>query len=193
MAARKTEIEFFKKMGVSIKVHKSKAFGNKVVTTRWIDTNKGDDKNRDHRSRLVGRELKTDNRLDLFAATPPLEMVKMLVSICARNQSRADPMRMATIDIKRAYFYAPVEREVFIQIPEEDKSPGDEDKVAQLRLSLYGTRDAAQNWARRYSKHLMSLGFTQGRASPCNFHHASPEVYITCHGTTSSWRAQRAS
>ena len=43
-AARRTEIEFSKKMGVYIKVHKSKVFGKKVVTTRWIDTNKGDEK-----------------------------------------------------------------------------------------------------------------------------------------------------
>ena len=70
--------------------------------------------------------------MDLFAATPPLEMVKMLVSLCARNQKRADPMRLAIIDINGACLYAPVEREVFIQISEEDRMPEDEDKVAHL-------------------------------------------------------------
>ena len=41
--------------------------------------------------------MKTDNRLDLFEGAPHLEMVKVLVSLCARNQNRTDPMRMATI------------------------------------------------------------------------------------------------
>ena len=50
------------------------------------------------------------------------------------------------IDVKKAYFYAPARREIFIEIPLEDWEPGDEMMVAKLNLSLYGTRDAAQNW-----------------------------------------------
>ena len=34
-----------------------------------IDINKGDDKKPNSRSRLVGKEIKKDKRLDLFAAT----------------------------------------------------------------------------------------------------------------------------
>ena len=144
-------------MHVYDKVHKSEAYGHKVITTRWIDTNKGDNVTPDHRSRLVGREIKIDNRLDLFAATPPLETIKILVSMCANGQNRRKPLRMAVIDIKRAYFYAPVKRDVFIKIPKEDFEPGDEDRVAKLRISLYGTRDAAQNWTAEYTRHLLSL------------------------------------
>ena len=106
VAARKLEIAYFKSMRVYEKVSRSevRAQGGKVITTRWIDTNKGDALNPDHRSRLVGREIKTDNRLDMFSATPPLETLKMLISMCARGQSRPgkDPLKLATIDIKRA-------------------------------------------------------------------------------------------
>ena len=49
-----------------------------------------------------------------------------------------------TNDVKRAYFYAPVTRPIYIIIPPEDQQLGDEDKVGQLNLSLYGTRDAAR-------------------------------------------------
>ena len=73
--ARKLEIDFFRKMGVYEKVPRWKAreAGGKVVTTRWIDVNKGDLRNPNYRARLVGREIQIDKRLDLFAATPPLE------------------------------------------------------------------------------------------------------------------------
>ena len=92
------------------------------------------------------------------------------------------PYRLAVIDIKRAYFYAPARRPIFIEIPKEDWEPGDEGCVGQLQLSLYGTRDAAQNWAHEYTTFLLSLGFQVGRASPCNFTHRTRRIYLTVHG-----------
>ena len=38
--ARKVGMEYFRKMRVYEKVHKSKARGYKVITTRWVDTSK---------------------------------------------------------------------------------------------------------------------------------------------------------
>eukprot|EP00973_Karenia_brevis_P036049 4973185-Karenia_brevis.AAC.1 len=55
-------------------------------------------------------------------------------------------------DVKRAYFHAPATREIYIEIPEEDWEEGDEARVAKLNLSLYGTRDAAQNWAKEVER-----------------------------------------
>ena len=75
IAARKLEINYFKKMGVYKKVPRLRAreLSCKVIITKWLDTNKGDDITPNYRSRLVGREIKRANRVDLFAATPPLE------------------------------------------------------------------------------------------------------------------------
>jgi len=134
------------------------------------------------RSRLVGREFNTGVRPDLFAATPPLETPKVLMSCCAHHQDGGNPSILATIDIKRAYFYAQAHRDGYVRILEEDFEPGDEEKVAKLRLSLYGTRDAAHNWAKEYGGFLMSLGFQRGIASPCNFYHEKWNVRLTCHG-----------
>ena len=54
----------------------------------------------------------------------------------------------------------------------EDREPGDEMKVAKLNLSLYGTKDATQNWTEEYTKKLVDLGFTAGVATPCHFLHS---------------------
>ena len=80
----------------------AKQAGCKVITTRWLDINKGDQERPDYRSKLVGRELALDKRLDLFAATPPLESLKMICAICASNQNKRDPFRVLTVDVKRA-------------------------------------------------------------------------------------------
>ena len=51
-------------------------------------------------------------------------------------------------DVARAYFEAPVKREICIELPEEDWEPedGQEYLVGMLNKSLYGTRDAASNF-----------------------------------------------
>ena len=181
--ARRLEMEFFKKKGVYSKIKRQAWM--KVITTRWLDINKGDAMNMDYRARLVGREIKRDRREDLFAATPPLESLRMILSICASHQNEVSPCDnfiVMTNDVKRAYFHAAATRPIFIKIPKEDHEDGDDDKVGQLNLSLYGTRDAAQNWSRTVTKMMTELGFTQGDHSPCNFRHDVRGIIMTVHG-----------
>ena len=87
-----------------------------MISTKWLDVNKSDDANPNIRFRMVGWELKLDNRLDLFAATPPLEALRMICSICASHQRRLHgrDFRMMSIDVRRAYFYAKTIRPVYI-------------------------------------------------------------------------------
>ena len=182
IAARRLEIEYFRKMGVYSKVRREKWM--RTITTRWLDTNKGDEESPNYRARLVAREIKKDKREDLFAATPPLESLRMVVSVCASNQLGSPDTRfiiMAT-DVKRAYFYAPATRPIYIEIPAEDFDENDDDYVGVLNLSLYGTRDAAMNWSKTYSDYLVEIGFVKGRASPCNFFHPRRNISVTVHG-----------
>ncbi len=181
--ARKTEIQYFKDMGVYTKVRREPWM--RVISTKWIDTNKGDEACPSYRARLVARELNLSKKDGLFAATPPVESLRMILSICASNQHSYDESRNFIVmsnDIKRAYFYAPVSRPMFITIPDEDWEEGDEQMVGQLNLSLYGTRDAAVNWAKTFTGNLEKIGFIVGSASPCNFYHAEKEISLTVHG-----------
>jgi len=84
--ARKEEIEYIKKLGVYRKVPISKCLqqtGKKPIQVRWIDVNKGDEKNPVYRSRLVAKDFKTSINLEWYAATPPLETLRTLVSMGA--------------------------------------------------------------------------------------------------------------
>ena len=181
--ARRLEMQFFRKMGVYRKMKRADLPpGAKVITTKWVDTNKGSDAEPNYRSRLVGREIKTDERPDLFAATPPLESLRYVLSLCASSQHGPNPHRILTVDVKRAYFYAPARRPIYIELPVEDRLPGEEDLVAQLNLSLYGTRDAAQNWTKEYTRALQAAGFVAGKASPCNFFHEKAGMALSVHG-----------
>ena len=58
--------------------------GKPPIRGRWVDINKGDDTEPNYRSRWVGMEFKVnDGREDLFAATPPIEAIKALLSLAA--------------------------------------------------------------------------------------------------------------
>ena len=158
-------MDFFRKLQVT-KVPRgdAKAAGCQVITTKWIDVNKGDEARPNYRSRFVGRELNLSKRLDLFAATPPLEALEAICSICVSNQQMGRSYRILAVDVKRAYVYGKAQRPVFIEIPIEDWAPGGEQLVGKLNLSLYGTRDAAMNWTREYTEFLEPI-WVQSRKS----------------------------
>ena len=135
-----------RKMGLYRKVSLDECWertGKKPIQVRWIDINKGDVKHPNYRSRLAAKEINTYKRQDLFAATPPLEAVKMILSMTATQNT--GEILMAN-DVSSAFFHAKANREVYVDPPAEDKEPGDEYRSAQLECSRYGTRDAAIKW-----------------------------------------------
>ena len=82
--ARKEEMTDFENNGVYTKVPMEecwKATGKEPIGTRWVDINKGDEEQPEYRSRLAAKAIISDKREDLLAATPPLEALKLLISM----------------------------------------------------------------------------------------------------------------
>jgi hypothetical protein len=107
-------MEFFERMGVYARVLKSEAKKSgvgKLIQGRWLDINKGDESRPDYRSRFVGKELDTSVDPELFAATPPLEALKTILGHAASSQS--DDIHIMLSDVKRAYFHAKANREMY--------------------------------------------------------------------------------
>ena len=170
-AARALEMEFFHKMGVYEYVTREEAVRSgtgKIIKGRWLDVNKGDSINPDYRSRFVGKEFNTGVDSTLYAATPPLEALKLLIRTAASD--RQGEIHMMISDVKRAYFHAPATRELYVEVPREDPNwqPG---LLGRPKLSVYGTRDAAANWQRCVSEHLVSIAFRPILSNPCVFLH----------------------
>ena len=90
-------------MGVYEKVNIDECWtqtGKAPIAVRWVDINEGDDSHPNYCSRLVAKEFKTDLRPELYAATPPSECLRMLISKVASKEG----MRMMYADVSRAYF-----------------------------------------------------------------------------------------
>ena len=155
-----------------------KMTGKQPIGTRWIDVNKGDSQRPNYRSRLVAKEYKVDVRPDLFAATPPTECLRLLLSKASENKDS----KVLYVDVSRAYFYAKSVRPTFIKLPAEDPRSNEEGLVGKLMMSMYGTRDAAQNWAEEYSSTLQKAGYKRGKANPCLFHSEMDDCGVMVHG-----------
>ena len=159
--------------------------GKPPIGTRWVDINKGDNVHPEYRSRVVAQEINVEKREDLFAATPPLESMKLLLSLAVtegigyQKGKKKQGKKLDFIDIRRAYYHAPARREVFVKLP-----PGDEEEgmCGELIKSPPGTRDAAQNWEEEYRVIMESLGFQSGRITPCTFWHAARDIRAVVHG-----------
>ncbi len=181
--ATQEEMDTYKSHGVYRRVPIAECFektGKKPTKVRWVIVNKGDSENPEYRARLVAKEIKMDQRLDLFAATPPLEAKQFLFSLAVSLRAKTGkPYKVLFIDIKRAYFHAKCIRDVYVDLPEQDQQEG---MCGKLEKAMYGTRDAAQNWEREYESAFINLGFQQGKSSPCLFYHPDKDLRVVVHG-----------
>jgi hypothetical protein len=178
-AARREEVDFMKSKGIWKEVPVSEAWaktGKAPVSVKWVDTEKSGGV---VRCRLVARDFKTKgekDREDLFAATPPLELLKALLSKAAGDRRR----RVLVIDVKKAHLYPLCTQDVYIELPEEAAAaPGTCGKLVHW---LYGFRPAAQAWENHYAENLQREGFIRGVASPVAFWNEALDVSCLVHG-----------
>ena len=115
----------------------------KLIKGRWLDVNKGDSTKPDIRSRYVGKEFATGVDAPLYAGTPPLEALNMLVGHASSH--KGEELHIMLSDVKRAYFHAAAQRELYVEIPREypEWTP---DAIGRLNLAMHDTRDAAKLW-----------------------------------------------
>ena len=55
----------------------------------------------------------------MYAATPPLEALKLLLAYATTD--RGKKLHVMLSDVKRAYFHAMAKRELYVELPVEDK------------------------------------------------------------------------
>ena len=135
-----------------------KVTGKKPIQVRWVDVDKGFGV---YRSRLVGKDFRPKNKIDdregLYAATPPLEVVKFFVMQAATKCRQEEVRKVMLIDISKAHLYAPIEGEQYVDLAPERAKAG---KCAKLEAE----------------------GFVLGIASKCTFFHPARTIRIVVHG-----------
>ena len=144
---------------------------------------------RSHQPELsVDREIKARKRPEeripqntLFSSTPPLEAMRLLCSLWAteRVSQRGRSLKIGLWDISRAHFYGMPKRCIYIELPEEDATPG---MVGRLTKSMYGTQNAPNIWQQHYTQLLVKAGYIRGKSNGSGFYHPTLEVRVLVRG-----------
>ena len=186
------EVGYMKRKLLWDEVSRSDASGHRNVSVKWVDTNKGTENKPELRCRLVARDFRgaDKDREDLFAATPPWELKKLLVSHAA-DRSNGKTRKMLLIDVKKAHLNSECTEDVFIELLEEVGAA--KGKVGKLRRWLYGFRRAAAAWEAHYANKLEEVGFSRGLATPVSFYYEENDVNLVVHGDDFTFTGDDAS
>ena len=137
--------------------------GQKVISIRWIVTEKVKEGQRFCKARLVARgfEEKMENT-DTDAPTCAPEILKLCLSIMMMREWECH-----SIDIKTAYLQGDqMERELYIKPPVESGSEG----IWKLKKTIYGLKDAAKAWYDKVRKVVEELGGMRSSLEPVIFY-----------------------
>ena len=109
-AARKEELDFMKDWQVWETVPTAacwQATGRAPLQGKWVDVNKGDVANPVVRSRYVAKEFANQRDDEFFAATPPLEALRLLLSHAASGrQTGKGGRQVLVLDALKAHLHA---------------------------------------------------------------------------------------
>ena len=184
--ARAQEMEWCRKMNAYEKRPIVECFEKTKkppIKVKWIDHNKGDRQSVNVRSRLVAKQINTGKEDGcLFAAAPPLEALRMLLSTTVTgNKSKS----LMFNDICRVYMHARTTSDIYVELCDEDKTePGDHHRCGKLIKSMCVARAAAHDWQAEVTRTMKDLGFKQGKASPCVFWHQQRDIRRSSTETT---------
>ena len=184
--ARKEEITYMKNKTFKV-VKKAEAYertGKAPISTKWVDTDKSHGVGELRvRSRWVARDFKTrgeKDREDLFCATPPLELLRFLLSRQATRRRDGKERKTMFTDVKKAHLVPECHEEVYVELPEEAEV--EKDECGKLLRWLYGCRRAGQAWEDHYSGVLANVGFKRAMSSPVAFYHPGRDLWAVVHG-----------
>ena len=145
------------------------------------------------RSRLVARDFKNKNderNFDVFAATPPLEMKRLLFRMARVKGSvggndKDGQVKLMYIDVKKAHLNDDDDDFAYITLPKEVGGG-----VGRLRRWFFGMRPAASAWEEHYAANLKNEGYERGRAAPTGFTNKETGVRVVVWGDdfTFLWR-----
>ena len=103
---------------------------------------------REHKTKKQGKIQRALPASQLFSAMPPLEAVKVLVSIMmlVSLSNKRKPLKLRHYDISKAHFQGTAQRLIYIRLPAEDRPKCGEDKISRLVKSMHGTQDVSHIW-----------------------------------------------
>ena len=120
-----------------------------------------------YKARYVAKGFKHVEGLDYletFAPTCKPETFRILLQLSAKQRHV-----MLQFDVKTAFLHSPIEEEAYLEQPQEFVKQGSDGEklVCRMNKSIYGLKQATNNWYKKLANFLLRQGFTRGRKDHC--------------------------
>ncbi|CAI7890317.1 unnamed protein product [Closterium sp. NIES-54] len=130
-----------------------------VLTGKWVFRvkTKADGTIDKFKARWVVRGLYQEHGRDFTETFAPVSRhtsLRILLAIAAMKKKK-----LRQIDVANAFLYAPIDAEIFVELPLG--SHGEPNQVRQLQKSLYGIKQAPRLWQQYLHARLIRIGFRQ--------------------------------
>lgn len=141
--------------------------GKRPITCKWvfcIKRNKEGEIER-FKARLCARgftQIKDLDYKETFSPTTRYDSIRLLLSIAAKED-----FEIRQFDVKTAFLYGELSEEIYMEVPEGVKV--ESSKVCKLNKSLYGLKQSARYWNKKFSSFLVTYGFQPCQSDSCVF------------------------
>ena len=125
------------------------------------------------RCRIVvrGYTQQVDDRDELFASTPSLTTLKLLLTL-----SSAFGWYIATGDVSTAFLHAAVDGDIYVIPPLEYYPEGN--VLWKLKRALYGLRNSPKLWQQHFAACMEKYGFARMKSDPNLYVHSTKKLYV---------------
>ena len=90
----------------------------KMISIKWVITNKGTEEHPIAKARLAAREFNTgDKRGELFAGTPGLMAMRTVISRAMTKCENGAKRSILLADVKTAFSYGDARRSLYVVLP----------------------------------------------------------------------------
>ena len=129
--------------------------GHKVIKNQWVFDLKSDGHKK---ARLVAKGFSQVEDIDydtIFSPVVQFETVRLMVMLAALKN-----WHITGLDVKTAFLYGELNKELYMEQPEGFKVKGWEGKVLHLKRTIYGLKQVTLAWWKVLDKSMGELGFT---------------------------------
>lgn len=143
--------------------------GRTVVSNKWVfkikrNTDGAIDR---FKARLVARGFTQRHGLDYGETFSPVVRGDTVRTLFAVIQLRR--LTMSQVDVTGAYLYGDLDDDIYMEEPEGFESASDGSVVCKLRKSIYGLKQSARQWNKKFTDVLHTVGLKQTKSDSCLF------------------------
>ncbi|GJR60689.1 putative ribonuclease H-like domain-containing protein [Tanacetum coccineum] len=137
--------------------------GKRAIGTKWVFRNKKDERGIviRNKARLVAQGYTQEEGIDydeVFAPVARIEAIRLFLAYASFKD-----FMVYQIDVKSAFLYGKIEKEVYVCQPPGFEDPDFPDKVYKVEKALYGLHQAPRAWYETLSTYLLDNGFQRGK------------------------------